>query len=331
MTCPVCAKREPRFPQVCDPCRSWLLGMVREIPEMCGELAALGYVQRDRRHKWIIVEEAGTARRVETEQPADPVAHFVVSGPVPGAGKAPKVSGTADRGLPSRFDLLGPPDTRSVVDRFRVPMVRTGEKEWVTAWFGGKTVRQQVRRRFVVLDEHGVPLLVPSGDQVGGPSVAAVMRGWVVEWWEDHRGPLFGERLPNDRRVTASARWLQSRLQWACDELDSVGVFAGELHDVHLALRRALGLTDPKPEHCEGVPCKSCDVKQLYRLPGGEWIECEGCGRLLSEKDYEDWVKLNSSARCGRRNGDERNWWWCARLRHHDGDCHPAEVVVPAA
>lgn len=330
-SCALCARRDP-VPEdapVCAPCRSWLAGMLREVPELCAELSALGYVQRDRRRKWAAVLDDDHEVRVETDQPADPVAHYVTSGPVPGASRAPRVRGTADRGVPARFDLLGPPDTRSVRDVHMVPAVRTSEPEWVTALFGGRAVHQKVRRREVVHDADGNPVLVPSGDQTGAHSVAAVLRGWVCAWWEDRRGPYHGERLPEDRSVTASARWLRDRSDWACSELGSVADFAEEVRAMHLALRRALGLTDPTDEHCDGVPCRSvgCDRKLLYRIAGTDRVECDHCGRLYTLAEFDEWVKLVRAPLCGRKKGD----WWCALPKRHEGDCQPAESVVPPA
>lgn len=283
VTCPICSYREPRIPQVCDPDRSWIDRVLREIPEFCGELAALGYVQRDRRGPVKVTLPPGS----EVEEHFDQVANVLPAGPISGAGKSPRVSGTLVRGVPIRLDLLGPPDTRPVVDLF--------------------------------------------GDQAGDPAVAAVLRGWVVTWWEDWRGPFAGEQLLRDRSITASAGWLRTRLGEACDRLESIREFADELGAIHLSLRRALGLTDPQPEHCQGVPCKRCDLKELYRQPGDDWIECDACGLLLSAWEYDFWVKLNSSSLCGERNGNDSEKWWCARPRHHDGECRPASVLADEA
>lgn len=59
----------------------------------------------------------------------------------------------------------------------------------------------------------------------------------------------------------------------------------------------------PKPELCEGVPCKSieCDLKTLYRVPGSDYIECASCGNLLTEAEYQAWCKLLAADARGRK------------------------------
>jgi hypothetical protein len=93
-----------------------------------------------------------------------------------------------------------------------------------------------------------------------------------------------------------------------------------DLARLHARARVALGLTRQEPELCAGVPCRQCDAAALYRKPGDDAVNCGRCGLYYSARDYADWVSLNSSAVCGRRNGE----WWCGLFRGHVGGCEPA-------
>lgn len=132
------------------------------------------------------------------------------------------------------------------------------------------------------------------GDQVGGPSVAGVLDAWVC-WLVEHRGRR--ERLPG-QTVTELVAWLLDRLDDTCDTFDAVDDLAGELRDLWLACYRALGLTEPRPEPCLGVPCRrvDCDQKALVRVPGSPYVECLSCGHLLTEREYQEWVKMVAAA-----------------------------------
>jgi hypothetical protein len=51
-----------------------------------------------------------------------------------------------------------------------------------------------------------------------------------------------------------------------------------------------LQLTDPEPDYCDGVVCKSCDRYSLYR--DGKYVECGKCGLLYTEDEYREWTGL---------------------------------------
>jgi hypothetical protein len=96
--------------------------------------------------------------------------------------------------------------------------------------------------------------------------------------------------------------------------------------DLWHVLRRACGLPEPKPELCEGIPCKweGCDLRTLYRMPvsvfeEAQYVECLSCRRLMTIEDYDDWARLNHAAVCGKRHGE----WYCALAKKHEGDCEP--------
>lgn len=128
------------------------------------------------------------------------------------------------------------------------------------------------------------------GDQVGHTAVAATLLSWLRDWHErrDFSTPEFHDKPDTTAQLCVH---LRNSLEWACDEHPAVDEFANELRDCWLALRRANGLTEPRPELCDGVPCRSCDLKALFRVPGSAFIEC-ACGALYTESEYTDWTKL---------------------------------------
>jgi hypothetical protein len=133
----------------------------------------------------------------------------------------------------------------------------------------------------------------PLGDQVGHLSAATVLDGWCRLFAEERR-----ESTPTPH-VATQAAWLLARL----DELfkhPAIDEAAKEIGDLWHVLRRAAGLTMPRPEPCPGVPCKHCDLCLLVRVPGSEYVECGGCSALLTEDEYRDWCKLLAAA--ARRN-----------------------------
>jgi hypothetical protein len=69
------------------------------------------------------------------------------------------------------------------------------------------------------------------------------------------------------------------------------------------SLRAAAGQTEPKPEPCEGVPCRRCDLITLYRQPGGD-ITCinPDCQAILRDDEYREWVKQVAAEHQVRRH-----------------------------
>lgn len=132
-------------------------------------------------------------------------------------------------------------------------------------------------------------------DQIGHLSVAAVLDSWMRDWRE-HRD--VGEGLP-DPQVPVLCRWLGDRLDDACDSHPAVDEFAAELADLRRALYGVLGLFDV-PDYKQGVPCRACDMLALVRRSGSDFIECEGCGLLLSPQEYADWTALQAAHLKGR-------------------------------
>jgi hypothetical protein len=328
-SCIICATRDPLpdLTPVCGPCRSRVAGQLADIPVLCVFLAAgprpqttLGAATDIRE----LVLEFGPDEALELMDLDDDAltriaaavrtrpAHEVTmaAGPVRGLSNAPRVAGSRGRPMPisaDAADLLDLADERMVSDYHQVPMVRsTGETSWQIAWFGGKSFRQEVRVREVVstarmsrcrcgrpeLHERHRPVMVPAADQVGQVSVASVLNAWVRDFAETRRevGP--------EPMVPLLCKWLADRLDWAFEHHGAVDEFAGEVGDVWHALRSAAGLPHPQPELCVGIPCRHCDLRLLYRVPGSEYVECDpegkygGCQDLMTEDEYRDWVGL---------------------------------------
>lgn len=72
------------------------------------------------------------------------------------------------------------------------------------------------------------------------------------------------------------------------------GAAAGlEILELDYRARHVLGLTVPPPARLEGIPCKRCDMLALEVAPEPQYKSaCSACGDLLTQDEYDDWVKL---------------------------------------
>lgn len=144
-SCIICALRDPlpELEPVCGSCRTWLQNMLWEIPGLCAELAGLGYVQRDPRPRgWSLWGGRIPGALLWDPRPADPVAHLLPAGPIPGAGDQPRVSGSRERSTPAAWDLLAPARAGSLhvaqdEDQVGVHSVATELDFWVQDWRAG--------------------------------------------------------------------------------------------------------------------------------------------------------------------------------------------------
>jgi ribosomal protein S27E len=127
----------------------------------------------------------------------------------------------------------------------------------------------------------------PLGDQVGYVSVATVLDLWVTDW----RTKIDCGDLRPGPTVVELIRWLRIWLPAACDQHPAIGDFAAEMKDTRTQLRAVAGVTEVRPEYLD-IPCRRCDLKGLYRLPGEDRVECGSCGSLLTEDEYLTWVRL---------------------------------------
>lgn len=279
----------PGFEPVCGPHRSRVAGQLRDIPILCDELRGeepADFTKGEER----IEEKADHLVDLDGELAAVVrVEHLHVlgvnAGAIAGQSSAPRVKGSREAPVPislDRVDLLS--------DAHALNLVKAYDPD---------------------AEEWRVP---HPEDQIGHLSAATVLDGWCAMFAEERR-----ESVPTPRPADQS-RWLLDRL----DELfkhPAIDEAAKEVGDLWHVLRRACGLTTPKPEICQGIPCRSieCDLKTLVRLPGSQFIECSSCGNLLTEDEYQEWCRMVRAPLCGQKHGD----WYCALPKKHVGDCEP--------
>lgn len=255
-SCPTCAHREPRTPQLCDVCRSRLRSNLFDIPslyaelqertdEMAEPLDVRPYVATV--PEWTGREVVHTA--VVTNRPADPVSYHLTSGASSSPSRGGPVSGSKERRLPideDAVDLTGPVRSAGVA----------------------------------VLDE----------DAVGYASVASVLDFWVEDW-RTSRGK--GERRPG-ATVSELAEWLLIRLDDACDHSPPIAEFFEAIRRLRGALQAQLGQVDI-PEYKRGVPCPHCAALTLVFHAGSSYIECGSCPAQVSFLEYEEHVRALSA------------------------------------
>lgn len=129
-------------------------------------------------------------------------------------------------------------------------------------------------------------------DQIGTLSAATILDTWARDWIDSL--PKMGEHLPA-ATVPALVAWLRIRVNDACDKHPAIDEFVDEMRDLAAALRRATGGVNPRPQPCDGVPCRRCDLLTLVRLADGSGdIECANpeCKALMRPGDYVTWVAL---------------------------------------
>lgn len=261
--CVVCQRADaiPECGYVCEPCRASLPGLLDDIEDL-----------------WMDLD------------------------PTPPAGSGQRVSGSREAPLPLSVDPLDlgmpahitgvseaanlVPATIAIDVKGRHDYVRLVDGEPV---YVSDEVRATVRVGLRGPDRQ--PLYTTARDQIGYPSVATVLGSWVRDW---HETRAMGESVPVPT-VPVLARWLRDRLDWACDRHPAVDDFVAQLRALRQALRVACRDFPPRPEHCQGVPCKRCDLLSLYRATDGSGrVECTtaDCGAILTATEYEDWTRL---------------------------------------
>lgn len=252
--------------------RAWgrLAGSLRRIPELCEELAGLGYVQRDTglRVRAEVRYENTRKSDVADEGFPDPVAYALPAGPLNGRRSGPRVSSTPDPSIPIAVDvtdLLGPARHGSlpVADRSRWPE-----------------------------------------DQTGFLSAATILDFWARDWAD-----LRGERPPDlrsrDRSLVANVAatshglavgilcsWLLDRLDWACQRFAALDEFARDIQELSSALYGLNGHGPARPKLMEAT-CPGCTYTTLVQYYPEANIECltEDCGRILTPEEYAEHVR----------------------------------------
>lgn len=264
-TCISCQERDPlpELAPVCGVCRSRTRGQLVEIPDLCAVLAAgprpelqAGPAQLIRVVAIDVLDD-GLVLVESHEHHARPIT--IAAGAIPGPPAGPRVAAAGDAApVPVRLDTV---DLLAPARRHTSATVALAYPE-------------------------------QDDDQIGHLSAATVLDGWCRDLAETRR-----ETVPRTL-VYQQCRYLLDRLDWACTEHPAVDELATEIGHLWSVLRRAAGLAPPQPELCEGVPCRNldCDLKTLYRVPGSRYIECASCGMLLTDEEYDRWVKLLAAA-----------------------------------
>ncbi len=254
--------RLPNRPPVCDGDRTLL---DRHLVDIANLIADLGNPEEsltdNRRHeRFATVYFEGGIQHTWSKglYPSDPLAPLGGVAPINSRTKAPSVSGSRERPIPIGVTAL------DLQAEARVP----NTPPWAQA-------NEKLHRQW-------------AADQIGHLSAATVLDQWV----RDIRDVLHpGHHLP-PATVDELVAWLRSRLETICDQHPAVDEFAEDIRCLRSALRSAAKVTDPQPEHCDGVACRRCDLMTLYREPGGD-VTCVNpdCQAVLREEEFQDWVK----------------------------------------
>lgn len=250
-SCPVCWRRDALRPQVCWPCRSWLAGLLGDLRILAEQLATGDLDADDDRQA---ERRVGDWRRVLAGGGVNVLRWCDPVAAVIPAGPIPAAP-AGPRGT-------NPPESR--------PPVALDALDLTSA-------AQQGSRAPAARGALG------DADQSGHLPLATALETWAVEWAHQR-----GEHRPTPA-VDVLTRWLADRLEWACDEYEDIGSFAGDLSIYRRVLRTATGLND-RPEYKTGVPCPRCDQLALYRRNGSEWIECGNCEAMMSADEYRQWT-----------------------------------------
>ena len=256
--------RHPNHPPVCDADRTLLDRHLVDVANLHAELVnPEPAILDDRQHeRFGVAHFPGGIKHVFSRGmcPSDPLAALGGVAAINSKSKAPSVSGSRERPLPinaSTADLQAPAKVPSLAPSTRRP----GEAP--TGW---------------------------PEDQIGHLSVATILDGWARDW----RDTLFpGQHLP-PAQVDELAAWLRVRLADACDQHPAITEFADELKTLRGTLRVMAGETEPQPERCDGVPCRRCDMRMLFRRTDASGdVDCVNpdCRAAYRANEYQDWVK----------------------------------------
>lgn len=294
--CEVCGRQPCTRGKVCDGDRRRLDRVLSDIGTTYGRLLE---IEEPPAASWT-VRQKRTVKGQEkwvTERGHDPIAADLPSGPTKEAA-GPKVSGSRTPPVPvdlARLDLAtraGKPTADTMLPATRLQPVKIYHR-YITLVDGEPHI---VTEQLHLKQRTPIPGQTrPAGDQIGLQPVKSVLALMVKDWWErgfhDQRPPRPTKTKPAIRTLTT---WLQDRLDWACDHHPDIADIADQLHSLLHTMRAALGELPAQPELCQGVACKSCDARTLFREP--PWIVCHTCGTLLSTAEYDEWCKLLAAA-----------------------------------
>jgi hypothetical protein len=258
VVCPVLRRGEPRIYEranVCEACRPTLRSLIVEAAQLYAD---------------ITLERASTG--------------------------GDRVSGSRTPPVPLNIDALDmtmPPHLGAVADEL-VKVYATVKVE-VEVWLPAQpdveyaTVTEERSQRVRARDDRGILAYGPSGDQVGEISVPTMLETAARDW-QTYRWALLPEPT-----VPALAKWLEVRLEWACDHHPAIDEFAAEIRDQVRTLRRLNGLAGPAFDTLD-VPCRRCDWLTLAPIARKDLVECLHCGDLTTGEELDRWTGLLAAA-----------------------------------
>lgn len=286
-SCVLCVRRDPHHGDVCDACRSWLLGLLVDLRILHEQATITPPPARDGTD-WPALDRnlPGEPGEWQNRQPAPlmrngfPVmARNLEASPIPGQPAGPRANSKPASRPPIPLD---PIDLTAAA--------RPGSRA-----------------------PHARGQLGLDPDQAGHLSLATTLETWVRDWILLRAR---GENRP-EPTVKTMTRWLADRTDWACDEHPAIDEFTTDLQAYRSALRGILGLIDV-PEYKRGVACPKCDERTLYRRNGCEYIECGTCPAMLTPDEYDTTVEIGA-------DGARRLLFWALVLTPPTPEATPTD------
>lgn len=323
LTCPIfrpdATARLPHRRPICDGDRTLMDRHLTDISNLHADLTnpEPPIVERGRYERFGLQYLKDGARQVVSlgQVWKDPLAAVDGVAPINSRTGAPSVSGSRERPVPIRVDVVDltavarrPNPTRDPVTeqplyQHLVPQIRpTGLHVTITSWWGGIPLHQQIRGREHVRDHKGKLVLTPAEQPDGHQSAATTLDALI----RDIRDEIFpGQHLP-PATADQMVMWLQVRLDDICDRYPRIVDFAEEVRALRGALRSAAGVTEPQPELCPGVACSGCKKKSMFRMPGDTYrAQCVTCGKLFSDAEYAEAVEAQGKKVRQERSPEE--------------------------
>jgi hypothetical protein len=321
--CAVCGGADRECGLTCEACRNWLITALAGLPALVEQVRAELIPADDSGSRPVLVcwtcgltVPHTTDRRYarhdeghpEFDDPDDERRHGGwakrhlidhTGGPAPSLAPDIIVTG-GDGEAPVPIDLHLHDLLAGVVRDGGRPVDVTGDN-WVQALATApRTVvvsdGHKGHREVVVLDRvprvdgNGYRVMVPAGDQVGVVSVAQVL-DQEVRAVIDAGAP--GSRWRPTPTIDGLTEWLGRRTDWVCDHYPDVDQLFAAVKHARGQLMAVLGEFDPEPERCDGVACKRCDLRLLFRRQdGSNDVECmnPNCLKIYSSTEYTEWV-----------------------------------------
>jgi hypothetical protein len=117
-------------------------------------------------------------------------------------------------------------------------------------------------------------------DQVGVLAVASELDFWAQDW----RAARDMREVGPSPTVVEIVDWLSNRLDWAQRHYLVIDEYAADIHRLVRQLRAATGMG--ALVHRLAAPCPTCDLVELVREDGADYVECRNCHRLWTEEEY---------------------------------------------